>query len=203
MNSEQIIINKMKENGGIITTNEVEKLGIERRILSRLVEKKIIVRENHGLYVLEGELGDEYYSLTYNIPKATFSHLTALYFHGLSDRVPLTYDITISKEYRGRLEHNPKVNLYKVNKEILNLGRIKIKSPQGQEIFVYDIERCLCDLIKDRENIDFEQMKKAFVSYYRIDKNNTFKLYKYASKMGIEKEVNEFMEALLWNLQPV
>lgn len=40
MNSEQKIINKMKENNGIITTCEVEKMMIKRRILSRLVEKK-------------------------------------------------------------------------------------------------------------------------------------------------------------------
>ena len=155
MNSEQKIIAKMKNNNGVITTNEVKKMGIERRILSRLVEKKIIERENHGLYILKGELGDEYYSLVYNIPQAVFSHTTALYFHNLVDRVPLTYDITVSKDYRGRLEHDKSVNLYKVNKDILELGKVKIKSPQGQEVFVYDIERCLCDLIKNRNNIDF------------------------------------------------
>lgn len=149
------------------------------------------------MYVLKGELGDEYYRLVYNISQATFSHLTALYFHNLSDRVPLTYDITVSKEYRGRLEQDASVNLYKVGKNILELGRIKIKSPQGQEIFIYDIERCLCDLIKDRSNVDFELLKKAFVEYYRVDKNDTLKLYRYANELGIEKQVNEFMEALL------
>lgn len=191
------IIELLKNNNGIITTKEIVENGIPRITLTRLINNGIIIRERHGLYVLNGEIGDEYYSLIYNIPQAIFSHLTALYFHNLSDRVPLTYDITVSKEYRGRLEQDLTVNLYKVDKELLDLGKIQIKSPQGQDIFVYDIERCLCDLIKDKNSVDFELLKKAFVEYYRVDKNDTFKLYKYANKLGIENEVNEFMETLL------
>lgn len=197
MKLEDKVISLIKNNNGVITTKEVIENDIPRIILSRLVEKDIIVRESHGLYVLKGELGDEYYSLIYNMPQATFSHLTALYFHNLSDRVPLTYDITVSKQYRGRLEQDSSVKLYKVDKDVLDLGRIQIKSPQGQDIFVYDIERCLCDLIKDRDIVDFELLKKAFVEYYRVDKNDTSKLYKYSSKLGVEKEISEFMEILL------
>ena len=197
MKSEDKIISLMKKNNGIITTDEISKNSIARINLTRLVKKGLIIREKHGLYVLKGELGDEYFSLIYNIPSATFSHLTALYFHNLCERVPLIYDITVSKEYRGRLEKDSDVNLYRVKKEYLELGRVKIQSPQGQDIYIYDIERCLCDLIKDREQIDFELVKKAFVDYYRIDKNDTFKLYQYANKMGIDKEVSSFMETLL------
>ncbi len=197
MKFEDKVIELLRKNDGVITTKEVVDNGIPRIVLTRLINKNIIIRESHGLYVLSGELGDEYYSLIYNIPQAIFSHLTALYFHNLSDRVPLTYDITVSKEYRGRLEQDSSINLYKVDKSVLDLGRIEMKSPQGQNIFVYDIERCLCDLIKDKDNVDFELLKKAFVEYYRVDKNDTFKLYQYANKLGIEKEVNEFMEALL------
>lgn len=197
MNAENRIMEQIKQNNGTITTKEVINMKIARVNLSRLVKKGLIERKNHGLYILPTTWGDEYFNLIYNIPQAVFSHLTALYFHNLCERVPLFYDITVSKQYRGRLEKKEDIQLYKVDLEILNLGRITIKSPQGREISCYDVERCLCDLIKDRDNIDFEYLKKAFTQYYRIERNDTFKLYKYAKKLGIEKEINEFMEALL------
>lgn len=39
---------------------------------------------------------------------------------------------------------------------------MKTKSPQGQEFDVYDIERCLCDCIKDKDMIASEYIKEAF-----------------------------------------
>lgn len=197
MNSEQKILKIMENNNGVITTREIVDMNLARINLTRMVEKGLVERKKHGLYVLPTTWGDEYYSLVYNIKDAIFSHLTALYFHHLCQRVPLTYDITVSKKYRGRLEHDNSVRLYKVGSNKLEIGRINIKSPQGKTIEIYDVERCLCDLIKDKENIDFEDLKYAFVEYFRIQKKDTFKLYKYAKKLGIEKEVNEFMETLL------
>ena len=87
--------------------------------------------------------------------------------------------------------------MHYVDENIFDLGRTKVKSPQGQEITCYDIERCLCDLIKDKDNLYFEYVKYAFVKYYREEKHDTFKLYKYAKLMKIEKQIHEFMEALL------
>ena len=89
------------------------------------------------------------------------------------------------------------MNLYYVSKEILNLGKIKIISPQGKEIFVYNVERCLCDMIRDKNNQDVEIIKYAFQTYV-ISKNRNFhKLMDYAKKLKIEEEINKYIEILL------
>ena len=196
MNYEEKVLNILNEKK-IITTNELTKLNIPNVVLTRLIEKKKIERAKRGIYVLPNSFGDEYYTLLYGINDATYSYFTALYFHNLCERVPLKYDVTVKRNYGGTLIKNENVNLHYVDESILDLGRTKVKSPQGQEIVCYDIERCLCDLIKDKDNLYFEYVKYAFVKYYREEKHDTFKLYKYAKLMKIEKQVHEFMEALL------
>ncbi len=196
MNYEEKVLNILNEKK-IITTNELTKLNIPNVVLTRLIEKKKIERAKRGIYVLPNSFGDEYYTLLYGINDATYSYFTALYFYNLCERVPLKYDVTVKRNYGGSLIKNENVNLHYVDESILDLGRTKVKSPQGQEIVCYDIERCLCDLIKDKDNLYFEYVKYAFVKYYREEKHDTFKLYKYAKLMKIEKQVHEFMEALL------
>ncbi len=196
MNYEEQILNILRKKK-IVTTDEITKLKIPKVALTRLIEKNKIERVKRGVYILPNSFGDEYYTLLLGVNDAIYSYFTALYFHDLCERVPLKYDITVKRNYGGTLIKNENVNLHYVDANTLNLGRIKIKSPQGQEIECYDIERCLCDLIKDKDNLYFEYVKYAFVKYYREEKHNTFKLYKYAKLMGIEKQVHEFMEALL------
>ena len=141
-------------------------------------------------------MGDEYFNKIYG-KNAIYSHLTALYFHGLCKRVPMIYDITVTKKYYGVLDNDKKVFLHKVNKEIFELGRIRIKSPQGHEIDVYDIERCLCDCLKDKDVITSEYIKEAFNIYFKQMKKDTFKVMKYAKKLEIEKEIHDYLEVLL------
>lgn len=194
-NSEKIIL-KMRENNGVITSNDIKQMGIDKKVIARLLADKQIERTEKGIYILPETIGDEYFNKTYR-KNAIYSHMTALYFHNLCNRVPMIYDITVTKKYYGVLDNDRKVLLHKVDKELLNLGKMKIKSPQGQDIDVYDIERCLCDCLKDKNTIASEYIKEAFNIYFKEMKKDTFKIMKYAKKLGIEKEMHDYLEVLL------
>ena len=194
-NSEKIIL-KMRENNGVITSNDIKQMGIDKKVIARLLADKQIERAEKGIYILPETIGDEYFNKTYG-KNAIYSHMTALYFHNLCNRVPMIYDITVTKKYYGVLDNDPKILLHKVDKELLNLGKMKIKSPQGQDIDVYDIERCLCDCLKDKNTIASEYIKEAFNIYFMEMKKDTFKITKYAKKLGIEKEMHDYLEVLL------
>lgn len=194
-NSEKIIL-KMRENNGVITSNDIKQMGIDKKVIARLLADKQIERTEKGIYILPETIGDEYFNKTYG-KNAIYSHMTALYFHNLCNRVPMIYDITVTKKYYGVLDNDPKVLLHKVDKELLNLGKMKIKSPQGQDIDVYDIERCLCDCLKDKNTIASEYIKEAFNIYFKEMKKDTFKIMKYAKKLRIEKEMHDYLEVLL------
>lgn len=194
-NSEKIIL-KMRENNGVITSNDIKQMRIDKKVIARLLADKQIERAEKGIYILPETIGDEYFNKTYG-KNAIYSHMTALYFHNLCNRVPMIYDITVTKKYYGVLANDPKVLLHKIDKELLNLGKMKIKSPQGQDIDVYDIERCLCDCLKDKNTIASEYIKKAFNIYFKDMKKDTFKIMKYAKKLRIEKEMYDYLEVLL------
>ena len=197
MNYENQILEYMKINSDSITIEEINKLNIPRIVLTRLVNKELIERVKKGLYVLKNSWGDEYFNLIYGNTHATYSHLTTLYFNDLCERVPMEYDITVKQNYSGSLSKNKKVKLYYVSNKYYDLGLIKIKSPQGRIIKCYDVERCLCDLIKCKDKVYLEYLKYAFTEYYKNQKNDTKKLYEYARKLNVYDKVKEFMEVFI------
>ena len=197
MSKEEQILNLIKMNNGLITSKEISKYGINRMFLTRLVKSGKLERVKKGLYVLPNTWGDEYFNLIYGI-NAIFSYDTALYFLGLCETVPSIYHITVCRGYNGKLNHVDNVKLHFVKKEIFELGKIEIKSPQGQIITCYNAERCICDLLKNRNKEDLETIKYAITEYLRDKQNrNLPKLVEYSKKLNVEDEVNRYLEVLM------
>lgn len=104
--SNEIKILNLFQTKKYITTKEVENAGVSRRFLSFLIDKKKIIRLTRGIYALPSELEDEYFIINAKSKYAVFSNLTALYFHGLCDRIPIKYDVTVKSGYKGSLQQN-------------------------------------------------------------------------------------------------
>lgn len=197
MDNFKKILKIMKNNGGYITTKELEKNNINRYFLTKMVERKQINRISRGYYGLVNYNADEYYKIISMCEKAVFSMNTALYLNNLSDRTPLVFDVTVPYYYGGSLRKNDKVKLYFVKSSILDLGKIEITSPFGMKIKVYDKERTICDIVKNRNNIDMEIFSKAIKNYINSNNKNLNKLMKYAKELKIEKKIKEYMEVFL------
>ena len=126
-----------------------------------------------------------------------YSHATSLYLHNMSDRVPLVYDVTVPYNYSGNLLNNENTSLRYVKDDIFNLGMTNIKTINDLTVKCYDLERTLCDIIKDKNRMDKEIYANALKEYARNKNKDLLKLIKYAKKLGIEDEVIEIMEILL------
>ena len=197
MDNFEKILKIMKNNGGYITTKELDENNINRYFLTKMIERKQINRISRGYYGLVDYNADEYYQIISMSERAVFSMNTALYLHNLSDRTPLIFDITVPYYYGGSLRKNKKVNLYFVKNSILNLGKIEITSPFGMKIKVYDKERTICDIVKNRNDMDMEIFSKAIKNYTKSSDKNLNKLMKYAKELKIEKKMKEYMEVIL------
>lgn len=197
MTSYNKILKMIESNNGYITTKEIVSNKIDRKFLSNMVKKGMLVRISRAYYGLPSYIEDEYYKLLSKSKNARFSMATALYLHNLSDRTPLIYNITVPYGYSGSLQKEKNVILNFVKKEILDLGVIEMTSPFGMKIKVYDIERTICDIIKNKNKIDAEIFSKALKEYARSKNKNLTKLTKYAKIMNIEHKVREYMEVLL------
>lgn len=195
------IWNKIKriadENNGFIKTSAVEAAGISRPMLRKYVENGTLEQVRKGLYVLADDLADEFALLQMQSTKAIFSYGTALYLWGLSDRTPHRFDITIPQGTNiSRLKRdNPTLRCHYVQPEIYDMGITEIKSPQGAVVRLYDKERCICDLIRDKDKVDIQIYTQAIKDYFNT-KADRRKLLKYSKVLGVEDKVRTYMEVL-------
>ncbi len=188
----EIIMELMKNNNGYITSKMVTELGLSREYLNILQEKNIIEKIDRGIYLDVKEVPDVYYVFQLKYSKCIFSHMTALYFYNLTEVFPNYFDITVDYNYHvDSIDKNHDV--FKTKKEYLDIGLTTIETPFGNKIRVYDPERCICDIIKCRKKLDFEQVKKSVRMYLKSKNISIDKLSSYAKKMGIYNDVINFV----------
>ena len=198
MNNYEKIINLATNNNGYITTKMVMENTIANMYLTNLVKTGKLERIDRGVYILPSEFPDEYYKLQLANKEAIFSFATALYFLGLSDRVPLIIDITVPYNYAGNLLKNNNVSLNYVKKNVLNLGTIEIETNFGNKIKVYDVEKTICDIVKNQTKMDAEIFTKALQNFVVLKNKDLHKLHKYAKELNVEVKLSEYMKVLLW-----
>ena len=196
MNNYNKVLNYAKENNGYITAKEAEKLNINSTFLSNLVNDKKLERVRIGIYKLPEYPIDNFYILSKSSKNMCYSHATALYLHNMSDRIPLVYDITVPYNYSGNLLNDKSVSLRYVKDDIFELGIIDIKTINDLIVKCYDLERTICDIIKDKNRMDKEIYSKALKEYARNKEKDILKLVRYAKRLDIEDEVVELMEVL-------
>ena len=189
----------------IITNKEAEELGYTRHNLSELTKSGQLERLRPGLYQLKGKVIDDFVLISSNSNRIIFSHQTALYLHDLSDRTPNVFHISVPQGYNASHIKNryEDLQVHYVKKDLYELGKTEIKSPQGNLIPVYDIDRTICDIIIDREKIDKQIFTDALKRYFKSQNKNLRRLIKYSRLFKIEDEIRKYMEVLSWLISRV
>ena len=199
MTKRELLLDKIKEHNGIITTKEALELGVHKDILKELTLKHEIVKIANGLYGLPNEEIDEYIYFSYRVPKGIFSHETAAYLQGLSTRMPIFYVMTVpvgDNVSRVKVIRNDVIFKYS-NKEYYEIGKEKITNPFGRESISYDKEKTVLDLIKDKYRVDTGVFSEVMKLYFDSDDKDLLKLSKYAISMNMEEQLKIYTEILL------
>lgn len=191
----EIIQKLMEKNNGYITVKELENLDISRNYLSVMTKKNMVEKVAKGIYIDTAKIADAYYVFSVSTPKIIYSHMTALYFHNLSIKAPdSSFDITVTKKY-----NNPKLkghNVFYVDDKYYDIGIIEVETPQGNKVKAYDMERCICDIIRSKKRMDLEHVKYAIKEYLKRKDNDLIKLSKYAEIFGIKEKVMDFVSMM-------
>ena len=181
-----------KENNGIITNKMLKPFGYSREYLNLMVKSNILDRVDRGIYCLNNFHEDSYYIFQQKYTKAIFSHMNSLYFYKLTEEYPTPLTITIPASYHvDKLD--TRCQIYYANKDIYNLGTTTVSTPYGNHVVCYDVERTICDIIKDQNKLDFEQIKKSVRKYMGSNVKDIYKLSNYARQMKIENKVMSFV----------
>lgn len=197
MKYEEIILSMAEENNGTVTAKETTSAYVPRRVLGDMVNKKLLIKTARGVYLLPEAWDDEWLALQYRFSRGIYSHETALYLHGYSDRTPAEFNMTFPRGYHSEANKEFPINAHYAVDEIYDLGITMIDSPAGHEVQVYDLEKTLCDVVRSEKNFDVEIVNAAMKRYAADKSRNVPKLMKYAAKLRVEKRIRNYMEVLL------
>ena len=189
--------NIAKNNGGIITTSKAAETGISRALLWKLNNENKIQRIARGQYIFEDDIQDELLSIGLRSDKIIFSHETALYLHGISDRTPFEHTLTVPTGNIPSAVVQSECKMYFIKPELHDLGRTLMKTPFGNEVNCYDLERTICDILRSRNKIELQTFQEAIKGYFQSKDKNLRLLWKYAKSFNVDKLLSKYTEVLL------
>ena len=190
----------IEKNNGIITAKEADKYGIDSWYLTDMVRKGDLERIGRGIYFDNGfDNYDEMYFFQLQNRVCIYSYQTALYIHGLTERLPYVNEVTV---YQG---YNPwrfkgMVNVHQVKKELYKIGVVEKNTDMGNSVYVYDMERTICDIVRDRKRQDPEIFSKVWKFYIKNSLKDIWKLRDYANIFGISERVESILEVLVYEV---
>lgn len=187
----------VKDKNGLLLTSDLLKHGIPRTYLSILEKKGEIQRISRGVYSATGYMVDEMVSIQARYKGALFSHETAAYLLDLTDRTPLFYSVTVPAGYNATSMKANGVKVYFVNRKLYQLGSITLKSPHGNDIKTLNLERTVCDVLRNRNQVDIQQVSEVLKRYVKKKEKDLDLLYNYAGQFRIQMIVREYIEVLL------
>lgn len=197
MTDKERIIDLLKSSkNGTITTSEVTKAGIYRGVLKQLVDNGELIRYGRGIYVKNSSWEDDFFLLQNKYKRGIYSHDTALYLLGYSDRTPAKYTMTFPKGYNSPSLKKENVDIVRVVKDNYSFGITEILSPSGNKIKVYDLERTLCDILRGKGS-DVQIVNAAMKKYVSSKNKDINKLMKYADKLSVKPKVLNYINVLI------
>ena len=187
----------IQKHHGTVLSADLDKNQIPRVYLQMMVAEGNLERVNRGVYVSVNSIEDEMYAMQTKYPNIIYSHETALFMHGLSDRTPFEYSATVPSGYKVVGDVAKRFKIYYIKKEFHELGVVMRESPLGNPIKVYTIERTLCDLIRSKNRIDVQILNQALNRFVKLQSADFSTLMDLAKKFKIEAVLKNYLEVLL------
>ena len=186
----------INSNGGIITSKDANQKGISRTILSQMVKNDVLERIDRGIYATEQFIYDELYIFQIKHSNIIYSYNTALYLLNKTERTPEKMDITTTRN--NSLGYCKDIaNIHRVNDEIIDLGKIKVATNTGKEVFSYNLEKTIVDIIANRTVMSIELSNKIIGNCIKEKSFNVNLMFEYAKKMKVYDKVKNYMEAII------
>ena len=197
MDKRNILDKLLEEQNGYIRLIDAQNEGVSKYAVLDYVRKNEMEKIAPGIYISPETWEDRLYSIQLRNRKIVFSHETALYMHNLSDREPFSPVITVGRGYNAKHLKDNGVVVHTVRPEWLELGLTQAQTFTGNTVRIYDRERCICDIIKNKNRMDIQVFQMALSFYFSNSEKNIHDLMEYARIMGISDKVRQYTEVLL------
>ena len=189
-------IRSMAKVNGMVSSRQVREAGIHPHYLQQLVRSGELQQISRGIYMRSDAWEDDLFLFQQRYRRGVYSHDTALYLHGYSDRTPTQYTMTFPTNY-----HTPSLDaepllVHRTLPKNYELGLTEIQSPSGNPLRVYDLERTLCDIVRGSGS-DIQILNDAMKRYAGAKEKDIHKLMQYAAQLRVKPKIMRYMEVLL------
>ena len=199
MKNYEKIVNFVNKKNNVITTKEFKDAKIGFYYITKLIEDNYIYRIEKGIYGKNDSFEDEYFITQNRYKNAIFSYNTALFFLNKTEVIPNVMDITIPNDYNVSSIKNNQIRIHYTSRKNLELGAIKLKSPFGNTIKAYNLERTICDIVKNKNKsgLDIEQRNKIIKKAFSNNEIDGTTIIQYSKKLKCEKKIRTIMEIMI------
>lgn len=186
----------LKKGGGIITVPLAAELGVSRMVLSKCARNGELERVGPGIYIPAGEFSDEMYVLQLRSPRVIFSHESALWLNGLSDREPFEMSVTYVTGAPPAKGLRSGCRCHYVRRELLEVGLGEATTAHGHAVRCYNAERTICDVVRSSRRLGIEEKTEGLKRYVASSRRDFGALLSMAELFGVADEVSGYMEVL-------
>ena len=148
----------------IFTYNELLKIYKSAYQIAKSVKDGKIYKIEKGIYSDSPSV--HYLAIIMKkYPYGIFTSYSAYYYHNLTDVIP--NKIYLSTTRNGTTIISNKIQQIRMKDELYNLGKTKIEY-EGIKINIYDKERLLIDLARNKNQIGYDLYKEIISNYRKL-----------------------------------
>ncbi len=197
MLQREMLDDLVRDGNGYLSCRDAASRGISPQVVSLYARERGLERDARGLYRDDDFWEDPFHVLQHRYPKLVFSHETALFLLGLSEREPSAISATLPTGTGSANLSRSGVKVYKVKAELGEVGLGEADTPFGHRVRCYDRERTLVDLLRNRSGVDRQELLSALRGYARARKRDIPLLMRYARLFSVDRILATYLEVLL------
>lgn len=195
--NKSVLLERISQNGGRITTKEVNELGIHRQFLKQLADNGEIVQISRGIYQTPDSFEDELFNLQSEYTAGIFSYETSLFLFKLLERVPFEWTMTFKGNYHSEKLKEKGVTVKLSKPDFFEEGIVDVKTPGNHIVKAYCAERTLCEILRGKAGTDVQIISYAYKEYVKRKEKNLPLLMEFSKKFSVEQKVRSYIEVLV------
>lgn len=194
------LVSYIDAEGGVAYSSQLKGVGFSAGLISYASETGLIDRISRGIYCTPDVFEDDFLVIGTRWRRCIFSHNSALYLNGLSDRLPVVQSVTVPRGYNPvrLIEEFPGIQIHWVRPDIYELGATNIMTPSGNRGRCYNSERSIADLIRQRKlgGVDAQLVRDAIGGYFNSRDKDLHELALMCEALRVRRELQVYLEVL-------
>lgn len=184
---------------GLLRTRDLERLGIPRVVLTRLVRDGRLHRISRGIYTLPDRTPSEHDPLlevALRYPKGVFCLLTALRFHELTTQAPFQVWLAIPNKARPPKLDYPPLRVVRMSRAAIAEG-VEEHELSGVPVHVFSVAKTVADCFKFRSQVGLDVALEALREAWHGKRVTMDELWRCASVCRVSNVMRPYLESLV------